>query len=256
MSCADGICGTGGWTGPLPGDPDNNVVLSAVTVFGGVDVSWTYPTTNPEAVAHTLLYRSFSADFSTALLRAFVAGNQYHDKLDPDDPTEVYYWIKIVSVHGTTGEPIGPAMATAVSVSGQIVDMLEGKVHYGMLAPSMKLGYSSIALLDEKILLEIDNRISGNLALSGALSEVQSDIDQALTLVSQEVTQRATADSALVNSLNILAAGFGDSAAALTEEIEIRAAKDDVLARQVTAVGAILGAIASADVFPTVYANE
>ena len=56
-SCTTGTCGVGGWGGPLPGDPDNNSVLTATPAFGGIDVSWSYPGTNPQAVAHTVLYR-------------------------------------------------------------------------------------------------------------------------------------------------------------------------------------------------------
>ena len=36
-SCSGGVCGTGEWAGPKPGDPDNNITLSANGAVGGVN---------------------------------------------------------------------------------------------------------------------------------------------------------------------------------------------------------------------------
>ena len=84
MTCVGGVCGTGGWNGPKPGDPDNNVTLRATPAFGGIDIEWTYPTVNPEAVQHTILFRSTAPNFLTAARHAIVSGNFFYDKTNSE----------------------------------------------------------------------------------------------------------------------------------------------------------------------------
>ncbi len=80
MSCDDNTCGTGGWGGPKPGDPSNNGTLSATPAFGGIDLNWTYPTTNPFAVAFTKVFRGVIPEFMGAIeIKEAVGSNFYYD---------------------------------------------------------------------------------------------------------------------------------------------------------------------------------
>ena len=125
MSCTDIVCGTGGWAGPLPGDPDNNSVLRATPAFGGIDVSWTMPATNPFAVAHTVIRRGRTNNFNAAVFLASVGGDFFYDKSDTAQPVEHFYWIQFVSVNGTYGDWIGPASAVAKPLIEQVIEDLE-----------------------------------------------------------------------------------------------------------------------------------
>ena len=108
------VCGTGSGNFPQPGDPDlNGSILNASPAFGGIDVVWTYPGLNPQAVAHTILFRSTNADPDTKVQHRIVTGNFHYDKVDPGQNVEYFYWIQIVSVNSTVGDLIGPASATA-----------------------------------------------------------------------------------------------------------------------------------------------
>lgn len=42
-SCVDGVCGTGEWSGALPGDPGNNLTIAANAAYGGYQRILTYP---------------------------------------------------------------------------------------------------------------------------------------------------------------------------------------------------------------------
>lgn len=236
MTCADGICGTGGWAGPLPGDPDNTSVLSATPAFGGVDVSWTYPTTNPFAVAHTVVYRGLTADFARAINLATVGGNHFFDKTDPTAAVTYYYWIVLVSVHGTYGATIGPASATTQVLSAVILGLLTGDIELSELSTSLKSDIASIALNYTQLLAEIENRISGDTALSTAFAELQSGVDQAIAFVNTEITTRIAGDTALASQVNLVAAANSANAAAITTEQTARVAADSALTTQYNAV--------------------
>lgn len=92
------VCGTGDGNHPKPGDPNTNINVWATGAFGGIDVGWSYPTINPHAVAHTILYRSTVDDESTAATIAVVNGSTYYDKTMGMSSTRFYYWIQVVSV--------------------------------------------------------------------------------------------------------------------------------------------------------------
>lgn len=231
MTCTDTVCGTGGWSGPLPGDPDNNVVISATGGYGGINVSWTYPATNPFAVAHTLLYRGRSANFNSAVQIAVVAGSIFFDRLANEDiPFTHYYWIKIVSSNGTTGDPVGPASAVAIPKYVETLESLTGRIDSGLLAESLREEIARISLVGNGLTQEILDRITSNEALAAALAAVQAENGQALTYILDEVTSRTSADEAMVSSIQAIAAGLEDNAAALLEEKTVRVTKDDATA--------------------------
>lgn len=246
MTCetCSNACGTGGWTGPLPGDPDNNSVLTATPAFGGIEVSWTYPTVNPQAVAHVLLYRGTSSNFSTAVQLAVATGTLYFDRIE--DQHQYWYWIKIVSVNGTVGELLGPATATSEPTINQIITKLAGKITASALNQALKTEIDKIALNAADLTAEINNRLSASGALTNALAQVQSGITQAITLINTEITQRTEGDSALVHQVNVVAAANAANAAAIITEHDARVISEGAIALTVSGVSSVANGAASA----------
>lgn len=238
-TCGPTACGTGTWTGPKPGDPDTaNVVLSARTVFGGIQVSWTYPAVYPEAVAHTLLYRSTSGDFATAVEISVVAGNTYMDAVTNTAAGAVairyYYWIKIVSVNGTVGNLIGPASAILRPTGDQTLEGLTGLIHDGVLATALREDIAKITLNYNELMTEISNRLAGNAALSAALAAVQSGLTESLGLINTETTTRMNGQDALAQQLTTIAAVNSSNAAAIFTEQTARVSADEAMATDIT----------------------
>ena len=241
MSCTDLVCGTGGWAGPLPGDPDNNSILRATPAFGGIDVSWTMPATNPFAVAHTVIRRGISNNFNAAVFLASVGGDFFYDKSDTAQPVEYFYWIQFVSVNGTYGDWIGPASAVAKPLIEQVIEDLTGKIDAGVLAQSLKKEIDKITLNYGELLTEIGNRVAGNAALSAALADLQNGVTQALAFVNTEITTRIEGDSALAQQVTLLAAANANNAAAIIEDRIARVDADGALAQQIDLVSSANG---------------
>lgn len=219
-ACSTNTCGVGGWGGPLPGDPDNNSVLTATPAFGGVDVSWSYPAVNPFAVAHTLLYRALSDDFSTALQLAVVSGNQYFDKSQNNQLTQYFYWIRIVSVNGTIGDLIGPASASAKPTIEQMIELLTGRIDAGVLAQSLRTDIDRIQLVSAELQQEIDNRDAANLATSQLLAEMQAEINASLGIITDEITGRQEGESLLLAEVNAAVAAIALESTTRAAEIQ------------------------------------
>lgn len=242
-SCSDNTCGIG-LGGPLPGDPDNNSVLTATPAFGGIDVSWTYPVTNPFAVAHTLLYRGLLPDFNSAMQIQVVSGNFFYDKLET--ATRYYYWIKIVSINGTVGELIGPATAIARPSIQETIEQLTGMIDAGMLAQSLKTDLDQISILNTNLLNEITARENGETTLAEAMADVDAGVAEALTFITTEIASRTTADSAIAESINLVAATLGDDIAAVSTAMtvqidELNGTVDAMYTAKVTVNGLIGG---------------
>lgn len=214
MPCIDNVCGTGGWTGPKPGDPNNNSLLTATPAFGGVDVSWTYPDLNPAAVAHTILYRGLTADFASAIVHHIVSGGFFYDKIDVSQ--QFYYWISIISVNGTPGAIIGPATALARPLIEDLITQLTGQIDNGVLAQSLKTKLDEISTLNANLLTEIFDRTTGNTSLAAALAAVDAGVAEALAFVATEVSTRITNEAALVESINLVAVTAGSDLAAVS----------------------------------------
>lgn len=230
------VCGTGGWTGPLPGDPDNNSILTATPAFGGIEVSWTFPLLNPYAVAHTELYRSTINDFSLAVRRAVVDGSYFFDRLDAALGVPYYYWIVIVSVNGTYGDPIGPATASPRPLIEDLIEQLTGQIDAGVLAQSLKTEIDKITLNGNDLFTEIQNRIAADDLMGATVQQAQDDVNAALTYINTEITQRIAADNAFVQQLNVMAASVNDNTAAILNEQTLRVSADSTLAAQITTV--------------------
>ena len=214
MTCVDNTCGVGGWGGPLPGDPSNNSILTATPAFGGIDVSWTFPTTNPFAVGYTKLYRGLTASFGSAILLKEVGGNFYYDRIET--PTRYYYWIRMVSVNGTEGELIGPASAVAKPTIEGMLEYLTGQIDQGLLATTLRTKIDHIALLDNALTAEVFDRETGETSLSEAIADVQEGIAQAHTFILNETNTRTTQTSALAEQITGIVAVNEDAIAAAT----------------------------------------
>jgi hypothetical protein len=188
-------------------------VLSAVATFGGIDVSWSYPTINPSAVAHTLLYRSTTSNLDSAAELAVVAGNRYYDKIA--GVQTYYYWIRIVSVNGTVGEWIGPASATTNGRIADLIQDLTGQIDAGVLAQALKEHIDRIDLLRNDLQAEIFDRQGGSISLAQAIEDAQNGVAQALTFLSTEVAERTSADAAQIETLEAQAATLQEGIAAV-----------------------------------------
>lgn len=249
-SCITDTCGTGDWTGPLPGDPDNTSILSAVPAFGGIDVSWTYPNINPHAVAHVLLYRGITSNYAASVKQATVAGNTFYDKITGTAGTRYYYWIQIVSVNGTVGSVIGPASAVVRSRSQDIVDDLTGQIDAGVLAQSLKTEIAKITLNAEDLKQEILNRTLGDGAVTTLLMEVQDEVSGSFALLNQEVLLRVEGQNAIASTLQTLGVANANNAAAIFTEQQTRVSADSALSQQVTLL------VAATDGFAAAIQNE
>ena len=236
MSCTDVVCGTGEWAGPKPGDPSNNIVLNAVGQYGGIEVSWNYPTTNPSAVAHFRLYRGTTAEFSQAIQQDVVAGSRYFDRIPKEAIQKYYYWIQLISVNATTYDPVGPASATPKALAEQTLEDLTGLIDSGVLAQALKTEIGRIPQTYAELMDEIANRIAGNAALSQALADVQSGLQESLALIYQEAVARMDGVNAVASQLNTIAAVNADNAAAILTENTARVTEDAALSHRIDSV--------------------
>ena len=246
MSCTDLVCGTGEWAGPKPGDPSNNISLSAVGTYGGVNVVWTFPTTNPSAVSHIRLYRGTTADFSAAIQKGIVAGDHYFDSIPKSEIRQYFYWIQVISVNGTEQEPIGPASALPKALVDQTLEELSGLIDAGLLSQTLRTEIGRIPMNYAELMDEIANRIAGNEALSQALADVQNGLKDSLALIHQEAITRMDGVNAVASQLNTIAAVNADNAAAILTENTARVTADSALALRIDSVNAATKSAAAA----------
>lgn len=181
-----GSTGGGGWDGVEPGSSN---YIGAVSVPGGIRVTWGYPAVNPHAVAHFQLYRGTSNSFSSASLRAVRATDEFTDFISEGEEQRYYYWIRLVSLSGAVHDPVGPGSAVYVpegtaepsaveisNLSQHLQDML------GMIDPLQ----SSLQMetLQREQIMEL---LSGSLAdLEGSMNtrfdSVEEAVDEAVSL--------------------------------------------------------------------------
>lgn len=238
MSCTTNVCGAGLFGGDgdgggpvTPGDPDNNITVSARQVAGGILVTWTYPTINPHAVAHTLVYRSTTNEFTGAVQAGIASGSSYNDQLSPTTDTEYFYWIRLVAVSGTIGARIGPASAIARPRGDDTLEDLTARIDEGVLATALRSEIDKISLNYAAIIQEVDNRLASNKALADALSIINARTDEVETFVVDEVTQRKNGDDALVTKFNLLAAANANNSALIVEERNARVTADSAFSQ-------------------------
>lgn len=234
-------CGTGMGNWPKPGDPDNNSILRATPAYGGIQLSWTYPLTNPQAVAHVQVFRSSMPDFKTAALLILVNGTYHFDAIDDEFAAEFYYWIQIVSVNGTYGEVIGPASATPMPTIERMMYLLTGKIDAGVLAQSLKAEVNRIGSVADTLDNEIFDRKTANQRLNEALGVLNTNLESAVNYIDDEILARKEGQNALTQRITTLAAANQDAFSAIRTEEAARVAKDNALAAQITTVQSTLG---------------
>jgi hypothetical protein len=237
------VCGTGGGNFPQPGDPDlNNQILTAVPVYGGVQVSWSYPDINPQAVAHTLLYRSTTSVFANASELAVVSGNTYFDKAGTLEFGVIYfYWIKMVSVNGTIGDTIGPASATMSANINDLIAELTSNVDDSFLHDTLRSRIDEIDGVRNLLIVEENARTAGANAASALITQMQTDVDGVGTLINNEIITRIAGDSAVVSQVNSIGVSAGNAAAAIVTEATVRASEDAAVALTVTNLASEVG---------------
>lgn len=216
MTCTTGSCGLGGWGGALPGDPSNDITLSAVGVYGGIQVSWAYPSTNPFAVSYIKVYRGLSAVFSSAMKIAEVSGDRYFDKVLSG--TRYYYWIQVTSINGTVAGTIGPASAIAQAAIDEIYTLLSGMIDSSLLTTSLRTNIDKIGVLGTSLQAEVDARLADNTSLGTVLAA--SELEMA-AIRSQLISDRAT--NAANNSTLATAVVVADLARANGDIAEVNA---------------------------------
>lgn len=235
FTCGGQVCGTGDWAGPKPGDPDNNVVISAQPAFGGIDVSWTFPGINPHAVAHVILYRSANIEPETMVQLAKVNGTFYFDRSASLTPMEFFYWMRIVSINGTVGPVIGPASSIARDTISDTIKSLTGKIDAGVLSQSLKTDLAKIEINALGITQEILERAQNDDALGASFNEIQAFSEETRALVQNEVLARTEADAAFVNVANTIYAETEEAKTAIQTLSQVVAKADQALAKQITA---------------------
>lgn len=254
--CSTAVCGTGGWNGPLPGDPDNSSILTATAEFGGIQLSWTLPSTNAHAVAYTNIYRSIGDDFATAIPFTAISGTGYFDFQAAKVIRQYFYWIQHVSVNGTVLEPIGPASATAMPQIDQVIAALTGRIESSALATALRERIDVITDLENGLTQINTKTATDNAVFAQELTALRSDLTGALAYIDSQQTISINERQALVTSLNTQLAQFGDGMyAAIQDEATTRADETGDLFAQKTLkidlAGNVSGYGLSARVDPT-----
>lgn len=234
-------CGTGMGNWPKPGDPDNNSLLTATPAFGGVDLNWTMPGTNPQAVAQVLIYRSMIPEFDSAALLVVASGSSYYDRINLPTAETYYYWIQIVSVNGTYADPIGPAAAVPSPMIDEIIMGLTGRIDQGHLAGDFKTDIAKIGSIQQDLANEVFDRQTANLRLQEAFAEVNENVNKSITYIDDEIKARTEGQTAILQRIQTLAVGNQDAFAAIRAEEIARVAADEALAQQITTVQSTLG---------------
>lgn len=231
-------CGAGLGNVTLPGDPSNDSILSAVSAFGGIDVSWTYPGINPYGVAHTILYRSTSgAEGAEAFFRT-VNSDHYFDRSTVEVDLTYYYWIRHISVNGTEGDLIGPVSAVAKPPLDDYIAMLSGEITESNLASNLLTRLGQIDLLNLDLASEIQNRINGESLLGTELETLQNTIDGVGTSLTDEINTRQTEYSAMIQTINNLSVSSDSGYATLDARIDLLADENVAQGNSITSLDA------------------
>lgn len=232
-------CGVNQGIGPLPSDPDNNSVLSAVPKFGGIEVFWTYPTTNPHALAHVNLYRSQSSDPVTKTLHRVVTGDSFFDRSeDATSNEEFFYWIEFVSINGTVGALIGPVSAIARPTVQDVLAMLQGEILLSNLNTTLQSEIARIEANKQDIITEQLARVASFDSLELLLQDYGIQLADIDAQVIDRFNTLVDEDEALSQRIEAVVATSGDNSAAVAQEAQARADADDALATRIDSVQA------------------
>lgn len=231
-TCSTTVCGTGGWNGPLPEDPDNSSVLTATSEYGGIKLTWTIPNVNAHAVAFTKIYRGVSGDVTLAAVIGTQSGSSYFDVDPASSPTTTYYyyWIQHVSINGTVLGYVGPASAKAKPEIDKIIQLLAGKVETSALAQSLRDRIDIITNLESGI-TSLNNRLEyENKLITETLDAVKNDVSGATTYIQSQMKLFADEKVALATAVNTQVSTFSEGVyAAIREETNTRAEETGAL---------------------------
>ena len=230
-TCSTNVCGTGGWDGPLPGDPDNSSVLTAISEYGGIKLTWTLPSINAYAVAYTTIYRSITANVAFAGSIGTINGSSYFDTEAGQDPTVTYYyWIQHTSVNGTETGYVGPASAKAYPEITKILALLQGKVETSALAESLRSRIDIISSLESGI-TSLNTRLeSENKLLTETLDAVKNEVSGATSYIQNQMELFADEKVAFATAVTTQVSEFSDGVyAAIQEETNTRAEETGAL---------------------------
>lgn len=242
-AAGDFICGTGGWTGPKPGDPNTaDILITAVPAFGGVDLNWSAPDTFPEALAYTTIYRGSDSDFANSVvLVAMASGNTHFDRIERNEVTRFYYWIVLHSIYGTPSRIIGPAWANAKPRIEEMIEDLSGKIDNGVLSPALKGEIARIELNSLGINKEILDRAREDESLGAQINVVGAYSDETRAILQEEVLARTEQGSAFVSTVNTLWAETSGNIAAIQVQQTALSNQMQTLAEQLTSLESQVG---------------
>jgi hypothetical protein len=163
-------------------------------------VSWSLPAVSLGSHAKTIIYRSTTNDPATATQVGIEAGSRFVDETVLAGVT-YFYWIRMVSINGTTGNLIGPASATAPLFYDALNNELVGRIDLNNFSGDLKGEIARIDSIYNDLLDEVTNRQVSETTLSTAIG----DLDTAYTGTYAEVTNKQTV---LENSHAALAGEF------------------------------------------------
>lgn len=221
MSCVDLVCGTGDWSGPKPGDPDNPFGLSARAVLGGIELFWAYPHINPYSVAFVIIYRSPSADFESATEIGRVSGTNYLDRFPLTTVGYFYYWIRVVSIYGTDGDLVGPVGADLVSSVGELIEALTAKIDSGVLATELRERIERVDALRDGLVSESLARENDVLTLSATMQQLEAIVDDSSAMITTETLARISAFDAIAQEVTTLTSDFQGVTAGLNTQVGV-----------------------------------
>lgn len=219
-TCSNNACGTGLGSVILPGDPSNNSILTATPAFGGVEISWNLPTTNPHAVAYVKLYKANNDNFASAIVHASVSGDRYFDRAIWTNEIRYYYWIQIVSVNGTIGEVIGPASAIARPTIEDMIELLSGQISHGALATSLRADIDAIELNRVAIEGSVYQVSNEQVLIRDSIALIEEDIATNFVLINEEIQARQSAGQAFASQINTVATSLGNDLAAVQTTLQ------------------------------------
>ena len=219
---AANYCGTGLDEYVPPGDPTlGSSILSARSVWPGIEVSWTYPNINPEGVAHTLLYRSTASNFASAIQIAIVEGGYYFDQDPVVDNTKYYYWIKMISVNGTVGPAIGPASAIKNNAVDYVVDELTGQINNSHLNDELNASIDQISDNTSGLSDLKQEQLFGDAVLSAMWDDLRTALDENENAIFEVRTESIEQDEVLLQTINGMTAGIDGDLAEYGELIQV-----------------------------------
>ena len=235
-TCSTEHCGLGNGSGTRPGDPVGTVNLTATPAFGGIDVSWTFPSVNPHAVAFTIIYRGVLEDFNSAIVIANAGGNVFYDKTTNSQSIEYFYWIRTVSINGTQGELVGPASAIAKPPISDVIAGLSGKIESGSLATALRNEIDKVELYRSEFIGDRNARIFTDQQFSSLLTQYAADLDQLQFYLGNEIIARQIGQDSLLGSVNTVALASEQNIAAVQTTLQTNIT---TVEGEVAAIGAL-----------------